>query len=243
MPSHKGLDKGRCLRAFRRYDSVCRLHNPAVIFGDRAKSCRRGRSPMMPSVRRKRGQFWSVRERGGEVAREGPGPAPESPRRRYTRDFRKERAPKAEQKRPNCRVGDSRRVVDPIANDMEYLLRMRLLTHKESCVQTVVKSGFTGIVPTRVPFGSPSLISSWTRVSTALLCIAKPIAAVLSCGNIGDLRGTNLKCIREETSPGRGGSDPPRAAPRETRVCGCSRMLRERKTGTFQSIFRLAIAI
>ncbi|KYM88570.1 hypothetical protein ALC53_03053 [Atta colombica] len=96
-----------------------------------------------------------------------------------------------------------------------YLLRM-LLTHKESCVQLVVKSGFTGIVPTMVPLGSPSLISSWTRVSTALLCIARPIAAVLSCGNIGDLRGTN-RCIREETSPGRGGSDPPRAAPRETR--------------------------
>ncbi|KYN30881.1 hypothetical protein ALC56_14693, partial [Trachymyrmex septentrionalis] len=112
-----------------------------------------------------------------------------------------------------------------------YLLRMRLLTHKESCVQPV-KSGFTGIVPTMVPLGSPSLISSWTRVSTALLCIARPIAAVLSCGNIGDLRGTN-RCIREETSPGRGGSDPPRAAPRETRVCGCSRMLRGRESGTF----------
>ncbi|KYN09069.1 hypothetical protein ALC57_19037, partial [Trachymyrmex cornetzi] len=96
-----------------------------------------------------------------------------------------------------------------------------------------VKSGFTGIVPTMVPLGSPSLISSWTRVSTALLCIARPIAAVLSCGNIGDLRGTN-RCIREETSPGRGGSDPPRAAPRETRVCGCSRMLRERENGTFR---------
>lgn len=50
-----------------------------------------------------------------------------------------------------------------------------------------------------------------------------------------------VKCIREETSPGRGGSDPPRAAPRETRVCGCSRMLRECESGTFRTIFRLAI--
>lgn len=50
-----------------------------------------------------------------------------------------------------------------------------------------------------------------------------------------------VKCIREETSPGRGGSDPPRAAPRETRVCGCSQMLRERESGTFRTIFRLAI--
>lgn len=50
-----------------------------------------------------------------------------------------------------------------------------------------------------------------------------------------------VKCIREETSPGRGGSDPPRAAPRETRVYGCSRMLRERECGTFQTIFRLVI--
>lgn len=49
-----------------------------------------------------------------------------------------------------------------------------------------------------------------------------------------------VKCIREETSPGRGGSDPPRAAPRETRVCGCSRMLRERESGTSRMIFRLA---
>ncbi|EZA55621.1 Nuclear RNA export factor, partial [Ooceraea biroi] len=79
------------------------------------------------------------------------------------------------------------------------------------------KSGLIGIVPTRVPLGSLSLTSSWTRVSTALLCIARPIVAALSCGNIGDLRGTN-RCIREKTSPGRGGSDPPRAAPRETRV-------------------------
>lgn len=39
-----------------------------------------------------------------------------------------------------------------------------------------------------------------------------------------------VKCIREETSPGRGGSDPPRAAPRETRVRGCSRMLRKRES-------------
>lgn len=47
-----------------------------------------------------------------------------------------------------------------------------------------------------------------------------------------------VKCIREETSPGRGGSDPPRAAPRKTRVCGC---FHECESGTFRTIFRLAI--
>lgn len=73
---------------------------------------------MMPSARRKRGQFWPVRERGGEAAREGLGrlDGPEEATKTM-HGTRKEWAPKAEQKRPNYRVGDSRRVADPIAND------------------------------------------------------------------------------------------------------------------------------
>lgn len=42
----------------------------------------------------------------------GPGEATKT-----VRGTRKEQAPKAEQKRPNCRVGNSRRVADPVANN------------------------------------------------------------------------------------------------------------------------------
>jgi len=51
------------------------------------------------------------------------------------REARKERAPKAGQKRPNCRVGDSRRVVDPIAND-EGGRRKRYIERKGREIET-----------------------------------------------------------------------------------------------------------